>query len=89
MNTIWKFPLTITDQNEIEMPKGAELLTVQMQHGEPQLWASVDPQAPKVSRRIMVHGTGHPVDLFNVYLATFQTMGGYLVFHVFDAGESQ
>lgn len=88
MNTIWKFPLVITDQNEIEMPKGAELLTVQLQHGEPQLWASVDPSAPKVRRRIMVHGTGHQVDVFNVYLATFQIAGGDLIFHVFDSGES-
>ena len=70
------------------MPKGAQILTVQMQHGTPQLWALVDPNAQRVLRRILIYGTGHPVDTFNVYIATFQIMNGSLVFHVFDGGES-
>ncbi len=65
--TIWKFPLTpSTDDRglcEIEMPSGAEVLTVSNQTGEPCLWALVqldvdgDP-LPKQKHVFRVVGTG-------------------------------
>ncbi len=42
MISIWKFNLQTIDKQEIQMPVGAELLTVQIQNGEPCLWARVD-----------------------------------------------
>ena len=83
MKTIWKF--TIQPSCEIIMPVGAKLLDVQEQHGEAQLWALVDPNAEKETRRFTFYGTGHDVsDDPGTYIGTFQLHGGGLVFHGFE-----
>lgn len=82
--TIWKYTLSVTNEQKISMPSGAQLLTVQLQGGMPCLWALVNPAAPQVERKIRIHGTGHEVQ-GGEYVETFQW--GPLVFHVFDAGE--
>lgn len=71
------------------MPRGATLLDVQVQSGEPQLWAACDERAPKETRLILIHGTGDPMPdgPLGDYVATFQ-IGGALVFHVFDASSN-
>ena len=85
---IFKYTLAVTDVQELEMPEGAQLLTVQVQNGEPQLWALVDRYANTVTRRIVIYGTGHEVHPDpGTYVATFQQAGGALVWHVFDRGE--
>lgn len=86
MTRIYKYELTITDVAVIEMPKGAKMLTVQMQHGVACVWAEVDVDAPKVRHAFRVLGTGHPADdvAEMPYLGTIQLHGGDLVFHVFD-----
>lgn len=85
MKTIWKFPIDITDQQSVEMPDGARILTVQVQGGEVCLWAEVDSTAPKMRRTVYVFGTGHPLspDLSADYVGTIQIRGGALVFHVY------
>ena len=84
MQTIWKYPIVTTDFQEVEIPQGAKVLTVQMQEGNPCLWALVDPNAEKQKRVIAVHGTGHPVpDAVGEYLGTYRMANGALVFHVF------
>jgi hypothetical protein len=85
MKTIYKYELAIDDTQELMLPEGAEILTVQMQDGYPRLWALVDPHAPKKRRYIDIYGTGHPVgDKHGQYLGTFQEHGGQLVWHVFE-----
>jgi len=86
--TIWKFPVRIADEFSIEMPVGAQVLSVQVQGTEPQLWALVNPKARRTMRRFRVHGTGHPVapDI-GEFVGTFQVRMGTLVFHLFDQGE--
>ena len=42
MKTIWKYPLRIRDWVRLEMPRGAEILCVQVQGLTPCLWALVD-----------------------------------------------
>ena len=89
--TIWKFPLNITDEQIVVMPKGSDLLSVQVQYGTPNLWALINnPCAPNESRRIFTLGTGHPApnDL-GTYLGTYQTNGSALVLHVFDSLEKE
>lgn len=85
MITIWKQTLEITDQQFIEVPDGAELLTVQIQHGEPQLWFKCDSDVMKVYKCLRIYGTGNLIrpSADEKYLATFQIHGGSLVFHVF------
>lgn len=91
MKTIWKFPLHIVDTVEIQMPRGAEILSVATQFGTPCIWATVDPAAPVVTRRLYVRGTGHALraaDGAGVrFVGTFFMHNGGLVFHLFDAGE--
>jgi len=91
MTTIWKFPVTMKDEDdiEIEMPTGAYILTVQSQgdpvFAVPFVWARVDPEAPKEKRLFRVFGTGYPIEepgLF--YIGTFQMRAGALVFHLFE-----
>ena len=86
MNSIRKYPLRIADEQTIDFPEGAEVLAVQVQKGTPCLWVRVDPAAPKTPRKIITHGTGHPVpETTGRYIGTYQIEGGALVFHVFDA----
>lgn len=85
MKTIHKFPIKITDDQTVIMEVGAEILTVQMQRGEPFLWAIVDTGNELEDRNIEVIGTGHPIEGTNrKYIGTFQTHDGQLVFHVFE-----
>jgi hypothetical protein len=83
---IWKFPLQLTDRQEIEMPEGAVILSVQVQRSQVCLWALVEPGASKVKRQFRIHGTGHDVpDVDKLdFIGTIQNNGGDLVFHVFE-----
>ena len=84
---IWKFPLAMTDVQELQMPEGALMLCVQVQRNVPCLWALCDETAPKRPRGISIYGTGHPVSAApKTYIGTFQIAGGDLVFHAFDLG---
>ena len=82
---IWKFPVKVKDVQGVEMPEGAEILTVQLQHGQGCIWAVVDPGAEKVWRYFTTYGTGHPIiNGADTYIGTYQESSGYLVWHVFE-----
>jgi len=83
MRTIWKYE--IQPECEIEMPRGAEILTVQAQNDIPQLWGLVNPAAEKVKRSFHAYGTGHEVpDQPGRHIGTVQLEDGTLVFHIFE-----
>ncbi len=87
MKTIWKFPLQLVDEQILNMPDTAHILTVQVQRDIPCLWAIVDPSdVSRRPRRVAIVGTGNPVPdwahLGN-YVSTFQLIAGSLIFHVF------
>lgn len=86
MKTIYKYELQIVDDQLIDLPLYAELLTVQMQNGRPRLWAVVDTELKTEKRYIRIHGTGHSISSVGVlkYISTFQMEGGSLIFHVFE-----
>lgn len=87
MIEIWKFRLGL-GQTFVEMPARARVLTVQMQHGAPTIWAQVEPSQFPDRREFYAIGTGHPIlrsDL--VYVGTVQDGGGF-VWHVFEAPRS-
>ncbi len=90
---VWKFALPEHGSGIVPMPKGAQILSWGHQpHAGLQVWALVDPDAPKVGRRLFVLGTGHVVDFGDVelpmtFVGTLQSPGG-LVFHLWDCGES-
>lgn len=84
---IWKWTLRVTDEQIVEIPEGAQILSVQMQGDMPQLWALCKEDKPKVPRRILIYGTGNPiVEYPGKYISTFQMHGGALVFHTFEGG---
>lgn len=88
MRQIWKFPLA-PDQIFIEIPKGAEILTVQVQHGAPCIWAIVNPLEEKEKKQIRIIPTGVDIEGDTKglkYYGTFQiqTQRGLLIFHVFE-----
>lgn len=83
--TIWKFDLNIADCQQVVMPIGAKILTVQEQHGSLVLWAIVDPTAEDIAREIVMYGTGHAVpDNPGQYIGTVQQADGALVWHFFE-----
>jgi hypothetical protein len=87
MLTVYKYPIAGADEFTLSLPVGAQLLSVQMQNGQPCLWALVDPDTRPVNRKFRLAGTGHPIEQSNVelkYVSTFQANGGALVFHVFE-----
>jgi len=83
-NQIWKYELTLN--TELTIPEGAKVLTIQEQHGNPQIWFVVNPENEKVTRSFEIIGTGHSFDYdeSKQYIGTFQLSGGALVFHVFE-----
>lgn len=85
MSHVFKYPLKVTDEQEVVMPEGAAVLCVQIQRGIPCIWAEVDPQARKIKRTFVTYGTGHsiPKDGEKHYVGTYQSGNGDLVFHVF------
>lgn len=90
MQSIWKYPVPITGEFTIMMPRGAVPIAVQIQHGAPRLWARVDTDAPLEQHAFRLVGTGHVTnnaDLWGTYIGTFQLAPDALVFHLFDEGE--
>ena len=86
MATIYKYAIE-PGRTEVQMPRDAQVLTVQMQFGNPFMWAKVDPRL-KTERRVFdVFCTGHemPDDPRLIYVGTFQMNNGALVWHVFDS----
>lgn len=87
MRTVWKFSLRIANSQSVMMPRGAKILSVQAQGpSDVCLWALVnDEEVKKEPRNICIHGTGHEIyDGEMVYINTFQTHDGALIWHVFE-----
>jgi pantothenate kinase len=96
MRTIYKYPVDIGQNMPIKMPKGAVVLDVQAQDGQPSAavaWALVETNNEAVDFQFVTVGTGHQIPEFtgineHNYVGTFQTSGGRFVWHVFG-GEVQ
>jgi hypothetical protein len=85
MQTVYKYPIEMHDNFLVELPIGAYVLTVQVQHGTPYIWALVDTESPTELRPFRLLGTGHPIEQpLTRYIGTFQLNGGALVFHLFE-----
>jgi hypothetical protein len=62
----------------------SRVLTVQVQNGQPYIWAMVDPTQPPVDFPFVVVGTGHETDIeTEKYIGTIQLSDMNLVFHYF------
>jgi hypothetical protein len=87
MRTIYKYPL-FPAQLQIEMPKGARILTAREQDDTICVWAEVDTEQPSETRVLEVFGTGHlmreEMGVSREYIGTAFLEGGSLVFHVYE-----
>ena len=84
---IYKYVLDILDVQDIEMPAGAKILCVENVNDTECMWVRVKTDAKMETRRVLIVGTGHPLNVGTAkYVGTAPTVGGRLVWHVFDAG---
>ena len=86
MKVIYKYNLNLHEFT-IDLPINAQILTVQTQYNEPQLWALIDPEAAVISRKFLCLGTGTKTERLNCdhkYIGTFQLYGGDIVIHLFE-----
>jgi hypothetical protein len=86
MKVIWKAPLARSYEMAISLPHGAEILTVQVQNGEPVICFLCDPDAIHEQRWFRLYATGQPSSTFDLerYIGTFQLNEEGLVFHLFE-----
>ena len=84
---IFKYAIDCDKRRQvIFLPEFAEILSVQIQHGECQLWALVDPDQEIKARTIRVLITGAYIDDSEClkFLGTVQLHDGAIVLHVFE-----
>jgi hypothetical protein len=86
MNEVWKFTLeSHLNPQQVDMPKGAQIVNVAMQGDYLRIWAIVDPEAPLEPRKLYVFGTGFPIPKLTTDLKYRGTaVGSWLVWHVFE-----
>ncbi|HEX8657228.1 MAG TPA: hypothetical protein VF690_06830 [Hymenobacter sp.] len=86
MLTIYKYILQLTPTQQVTLPEGAQILSVQEQQGEVCLWALVNTEKPPHGVAIQMVGTGGQVNqslLESQFLGTVQYAATGLVFHFF------
>lgn len=83
------YAFTYASRQVIDMPEGAEVLTVQVHTRAPTIWAIVDASADMVPRFFRMFNTGddvkHPESMR--YVGTCQRdvfMSEHLVYHLFE-----
>lgn len=90
---VYKYPLAWDDRQKISLPRGAQVLRIDVQAGiyrtgeHPTLflWALVNPDAETEQRTFRIAGTGHSIrDSRIEYIDTILLESGALVFHVFE-----
>lgn len=86
---IWKYVIHPETQ-EINMPCGSIILSVDVQYEKICIWVEVDLEQvnnPYKTRRFKVYGTGHLISIPHKnrqFIGTVKLSGGSLIFHVFE-----
>ena len=83
--TVYKYPLRITDIQKVSLPKGAKILCIKNQKEVICLWALVNPDETEFEDAVLrCVGTGHPIEEpIEEYIDSVLVYGGSLVFHFF------
>ena len=84
---IWKYPLLSTPHQTLHLPKGAEILSLDMQDNIPCMWVLITQQTDLEERHFRTIGTGNLLD--DHFTGPYRFIGTYqpqsnLVFHVFE-----
>ena len=85
---IWKYRLEVEDLQKVEVPEGAQFLSLIEQAEQPTLYFLVNPEQEKKAQiTFAILGTGKAVDVefFDRYryLGTISTLAGRLIWHIF------
>jgi hypothetical protein len=85
MKTIWKYPLEVTEFQDVKVPIGSKTLSVIMQKGTPTLYCLVNPEENRMeSLTVRIIGTGHThCDILGEFIGTITELNDRLVWHVF------
>ena len=91
---IYKYKLQITDYQEIEVPIGYQILSLDVQDNMPHIWILIDPlQEEKMKLKFSFYATGQDIDCGNMkyidYIGTVHLCNGSLVYHCFFNGGLQ
>lgn len=83
MKTIYKYPIEITDYQEIGMPVNAKVIHAGLDgKGTPCVWAMVDNKNATESVPVLVVGTGNPIpQSARRHVSSFNQ--GPFVWHIF------
>lgn len=82
MKTIFKYPLDGIHVTKVKMPKGANVVSFDVQHNVFCIWAMVDTDNPVEERVFGVVGTGWEIDEGDCYIGMVQT--GAFVWHCLE-----
>lgn len=92
MQTIWEFPLKVTDEQTVSMPKGATVLSVGNQNEQVCIWAMAKyPTTEYEQRQFVIIGKGNPFHgdyLTLAFIGMAMQCGGAMVWHVFERIEN-
>lgn len=85
MNTIYKYPIEITDRQEIQMPFNAIVIHAGLDpKGVPCVWAEVESNKRLAPVELFIVGTGNPMpEKSTVHIGSF--VQGPFVWHVFKS----
>ena len=89
MLTIHKFNVGAQDDFTLQLPKNAQILTVDVQREDVCFWVLLDsnPEIEKIERKFVCFGTGHHIPFRLAELRKVGTVilhGWALVFHYFE-----
>ena len=91
---IYKYKLQITENQEIEVPIGYQILSLDVQDNMPYIWILIDPlQEEKMKLKFSFYTTGQDIDCSNMkyidYIGTVHLCNSSLVYHCFFNGNIQ
>ena len=66
MFKVFKYPVPANDYFYLDLPRGAKILTVQIQNSRPQIWVLVNPNNPTEIRNFRLAGTDDPINEKNL-----------------------
>ena len=84
MKIIHKYQL-LNETHSINVPEGAEILSVQTQNNVPCIWMLINPKETMFDiRTFFMVGTGNCFNQEGKYVGTVQLDGGSSVMHIFE-----
>lgn len=61
MEIIYKYKLSLVEEQELDLPIDAEVLSIQKQGDSICAWVKLDTEKKVYSRKILIYGTGQPI----------------------------